>query len=396
MVRKSYKPLYDFAKNLATESEKSKFDKAFQVYPADFVTTAEGTGIVHTAVMYGQEDFELGNKIGLPKVHLVNPEGKFISGTGFLEGRSVVEEETSIEILKDLSERKVLFKKEPYTHSYPFCWRCHTRLIYYARDSWYIRMSDLREKLVAENKKIHWEPEYIRDGRMGEWLTNAKDWAISRERYWGTPLPIWRSADGSEQLVVDSVDELKKYTKKSGNKYFIMRHGEAGNNVQNIVSSDPNAPYKLTDHGRTQIEAHIPELKEAKITKIIASPFVRTKESAEIIASALRLTVEKDLRLGEFHYGDFNGKPYDSTRAFQAEHMLEYADPIPGGESFLDAKRRFGAVLYELEQKYKNEVILDCFAWHIARSFWSHHPWGECRRIKKNNICRWCKNGKSA
>ncbi len=213
LVRKKYKPLYSFAKDIASESEKPKFEKAFQIYAADFVTTEDGTGIVHTAVMYGQEDFELGNKIGLPKVHLVNPEGRFVSNTGFLAERSVVEEETSVEILKDLQTRGLLFKKESYTHTYPFCWRCKTRLVYYARDSWYIRMSDLRGKLVAENKNIHWEPEYIRDGRMGEWLANAKDWAISRERYWGTPLPVWQSTDGGEQLVIGSVDELTAHLK---------------------------------------------------------------------------------------------------------------------------------------------------------------------------------------
>lgn len=219
-------------------------------------------------------------------------------------------------------------------------------------------MSDLRTKLVAENKKIHWEPEYIREGRMGEWLAGAKDWAISRERYWGTPLPIWRSTDGSEQLVIDSIEELKKHAKKSGNKYFVMRHGESENIVKKIVSSDRDAPYGLTDRGRSQIEERIPKLKKYGITRIIASPFIRTKESAKIVGSALGLPAEEDARLGEFNLGSFSGKSRDSFLSFEAEHMHNYSDPIQNGESYLDAKRRFGSVLYELEQKYTDETIL--------------------------------------
>ena len=137
-----------------------------------------------------------------------------------------------------------------------------------------------------------------------------------------------------------------------------MRHGEAENNVQDIASSDPNAPYMLTDRGRAQIEAHIPELKNAGVTRIITSPFVRTKKSAEIIAKALGLKIEEDSRIGELHYGDFSGKSHNSTLVFADEHMKSYSDAITGGESYLDAKRRFGGVLYEFEQKYKNEVIL--------------------------------------
>lgn len=358
LVGRRYRPLYDDASSLAAESEKPKFGNAFQAHPADFVTTEDGTGIVHTAVMYGADDFELGKKAGLPKVHLVSPEGKFVPGTGFLAGRSVVEEETAVEILKNLQERGLLFKKESYAHTYPFCWRCKTRLIYYARDSWYIRMRDLRGKMAAENKKIHWEPDYIREGRMGEWLANAKDWAISRERYWGTPLPIWRSADGSEQIVVGSVEELRRHIKKSGNAYFVMRHGEAGNNIEKIVSSDPHDAYGLTERGRAQVKARVPELKRFGITRIIASPFLRTKETAEIIGRALAVPVEEDSRIGEFNFGALSGKTYEEFLSFEAGHMRTYADPIAGGESYRDAKRRFGEVLYELERKYAGERIL--------------------------------------
>jgi len=361
LVGKRYKPLYDFAKNLTPESEKSKFEKAFQVYAADFVTTDEGTGIVHTAVMYGQEDFELGNNIGLPKVHLVSPEGNFILGTGFLENRSVIDEETSVGILKDLHTRGLLFKKELYTHTYPFCWRCKTRLIYYARDSWYIRMFDLRDKLVKENKKIHWEPAYLRDGRMGEWLANAKEWAISRERYWGTPLPIWQSADGKEQLVIGSVDELKKHTKKSGNTYFIMRHSEAEHNVSGILNGKDRNRYPLTESGRTQAASKGMELLKEHITEIYASPFLRSQETAKIIAGKLGLpenAIITDERIREFGFGDFEGADYQEFLKYRLEHMPSCDTRVPNGESYQDTRERFGEFLYELENNKKGETIL--------------------------------------
>jgi len=194
-----YEPLYHFVKY----NKKAHF-----VVPADFVSVKEGTGIVHTAVMYGEEDFELGKRLNLPKKHLINSEGKFIKAAGKLAGLFV--KEADKEIITDLEKRGVLYKKELIKHKYPFCWRCHTPLIYYAKESWYIAMSNLRQELLKNNEKINWIPENVKEGRFGRWLEGVKDWAISRERFWGIPLPIWKCEKCKRYLVVGSKAELCK------------------------------------------------------------------------------------------------------------------------------------------------------------------------------------------
>ncbi len=355
----AYEPLYPFVSGLAVDAPKEALDKAFKVHTADFVTTTDGTGIVHTAVMYGQEDFDLGTKIGLPKVHLVSPEGLFIKGTDWLEGKSVVDETLAVEILKELQSRGLFFDKENYTHAYPFCWRCGTRLIYYARDSWYIRMSEVRDKLVEENQKINWEPDYIKEGRFGEWLREVKDWAISRERYWGTPLPIWQTEDSKERMVVDSLDTIRKYTKKSGNKYFVMRHGGTEGNKNEIVSFKNQEGDHITEDGKKQAEKSAEDLKDKKIDLIISSSFTRTKETAEIVGKVLGVEVALDDRIIEINPGKFDGGDWNEYhKTMYAAGPDWFNVTMPNGESLADVRRRMGSFIYDLENKYKGKNIL--------------------------------------
>jgi isoleucyl-tRNA synthetase len=179
---------------------------AHYVVLGDFVTTEDGTGLVHMAPAFGAEDMQAALEHDLPVLMTVLPDGTFIPEV--TPWRGVFVKDADPLIILDLDARGLLFRTEKYTHTYPFCWRCKTPLLYYARDAWYIRTSQFKERMVELNKTIHWTPDHIQDGRFGNWLENNIDWALSRERYWGTPLPVWECEDCKDRECVGSVAEL--------------------------------------------------------------------------------------------------------------------------------------------------------------------------------------------
>ena len=199
LVGREYEPLYSF---YPVEGPYAR------VVSADFVSTGEGSGIVHIAPAFGADDLEAARAHDLPILHTIDAAGRFREDMGFLAGQWFKDADPMI--LRDLRERDLLLKREDYVHNYPFCWRCDTPLMFYARHSWFIRTTQEKQALIDLNQTIGWVPQHVRDGRFGNWLDDLKDWSLGRERFWGTPLPIWEDESNGDRLMVGSVAELSE------------------------------------------------------------------------------------------------------------------------------------------------------------------------------------------
>ncbi len=314
----------------------------FKIILGDFVTTEDGTGIVHTSPAFGADDYKVGQKNNLGIITLVDREGKFIDGVGEFAGRFVKNykdekdfQDVNVDISVKLKKENRAFKVEKYEHNYPHCWRTDKPILYYPLDAWFIKTTAVKDRMVELNKTINWKPKSTGEGRFGNWLENMVDWNLSRSRYWGTPLPIWRTEDGTEEVCIGSIDELT-----------------AGFLAAKEKGLNKDVQLQIVD-GKLDVDLHKPFVDQIEILSPSGQPMKRVSDLVDVWFDSGAMPY------AQWHYPFENKDLIEKGLAFPADFIAEGVDQTRGWFYTLHA---LGVLLFD-KVAYKavvsNGLVLD-------------------------------------